>query len=48
MHSFWTTPNTTSQYKKPEKKLGQDNVRLGDMDGDGRLDYCVVESNGDL
>jgi hypothetical protein len=26
----------------------QDRVRLGDIDGDGRCDYCVVHDNGDL
>ena len=36
------------KYKKPEKGLGQAHVRLGDMDGDGRLDYCVIEDRGDL
>lgn len=28
--------------------LGQDNVRLGDIDGDGRLDYCVIPEYGDV
>ena len=23
-------------------------MRLGDIDGDGRLDYCVVEDNGNI
>ncbi|RYP05273.1 hypothetical protein DL764_003934 [Monosporascus ibericus] len=35
-------------YKKPEMGLGQDNVRLGDIDGDGRLDYCVIPDYGDI
>ncbi|KAL3431446.1 hypothetical protein BDV09DRAFT_188416 [Aspergillus tetrazonus] len=26
----------------------QANVRLGDVDGDGRADYCVVAGNGDI
>ncbi|KAM7185430.1 hypothetical protein V8F20_011802 [Naviculisporaceae sp. PSN 640] len=26
----------------------QTNVRLGDIDGDGRLDYCVVAGSGDI
>ncbi|KFY17433.1 hypothetical protein V492_00682 [Pseudogymnoascus sp. VKM F-4246] len=26
----------------------QANVQLGDIDGDGRLDYCVVAGNGDI
>ncbi|CAH0045126.1 unnamed protein product [Clonostachys solani] len=27
---------------------GQDRVRLGDMDGDGRLDYCAIDDQGDI
>jgi hypothetical protein len=23
-------------------------VRLGDIDGDGRLDYCLIADNGDI
>lgn len=26
----------------------QSRVRFGDLDGDGRADYCVLESNGDI
>lgn len=26
----------------------QEHVRLGDIDGDGRLDYCVIFDNGDI
>lgn len=26
----------------------QDRVRLGDIDGDGRCDYCVIHDNGDM
>ncbi|RYP85137.1 hypothetical protein DL769_001041 [Monosporascus sp. CRB-8-3] len=26
----------------------QANVRLGDIDGDGRLDYCVIDNSGDV
>ncbi|THC94729.1 hypothetical protein EYZ11_005768 [Aspergillus tanneri] len=32
--------------KNPEG-YPRDNVRLGDVDGDGRADYCVVQNNGD-
>jgi hypothetical protein len=28
--------------------MDQDHVRLGDIDGDGRLDYCVIHDNGDI
>lgn len=40
------TQLTSRQYKKPEMGLGQEHVRLGDIDGDGRLDYCVIKSDG--
>ncbi|KAL1610851.1 hypothetical protein SLS60_002522 [Paraconiothyrium brasiliense] len=30
------------------KGYSQGNVRLGDIDGDGRIDYCVVGANGDI
>ena len=26
----------------------QDRVRLGDIDGDGRLDYCAIDDKGDI
>jgi hypothetical protein len=26
----------------------QTHVRLGDIDGDGRLDYCLIHDNGDI
>jgi hypothetical protein len=26
----------------------QDRVRLGDIDGDGRLDYCAIDGQGDI
>ncbi|GAB1206268.1 hypothetical protein APSETT445_004953 [Aspergillus pseudonomiae] len=32
----------------PGGDLDQANVRLGDIDGDGRLDYCLVKGNGDI
>ncbi|KAB8256183.1 hypothetical protein BDV32DRAFT_161282 [Aspergillus pseudonomiae] len=32
----------------PGGDLAQANVRLGDIDGDGRLDYCLVKGNGDI
>ncbi|KNG81650.1 hypothetical protein ANOM_009765 [Aspergillus nomiae NRRL 13137] len=33
---------------KPGNGLGQINVRLGDIDGDGRIDYCLIHNNGDI
>ncbi|KAF4983609.1 hypothetical protein FZEAL_1018 [Fusarium zealandicum] len=35
-------------YKMQEMGLGRDRVRLGDMDGDGRLDYCVISTAGNF
>jgi hypothetical protein len=35
-------------YKKQEMGLGRDRVRLGDMDGDGRLDYCLISNAGNI
>ncbi|SCO35389.1 related to acetylxylan esterase [Fusarium fujikuroi] len=35
-------------YKGQEMGLGRDRVRLGDMDGDGRLDYCVISNAGNI
>lgn len=35
-------------YKSAPSGYAQTNVRLGDIDGDGRLDYCVVAGNGDI
>ncbi|KAF4445873.1 hypothetical protein F53441_10435 [Fusarium austroafricanum] len=35
-------------WKRPEMGLGRDRIRLGDMDGDGRLDYCVVSNAGNV
>ncbi|KFY47243.1 hypothetical protein V494_00086 [Pseudogymnoascus sp. VKM F-4513 (FW-928)] len=35
-------------YKTVPSGYAQTNVRLGDIDGDGRLDYCVVAGNGDV
>ncbi|KAJ6057366.1 hypothetical protein N7460_000640 [Penicillium canescens] len=32
----------------PGGDLAQTNVRLGDIDGDGRIDYCLVKGNGDI
>ncbi|KAK3947731.1 carbohydrate esterase [Pseudoneurospora amorphoporcata] len=31
-----------------EPWCAQDRVRLGDMDGDGRLDYCCIDLSGDI
>ncbi|KAL4983331.1 hypothetical protein BDW68DRAFT_191412 [Aspergillus falconensis] len=33
---------------KSREGYDQANVRLGDVDGDGRADYCVVAGNGDI
>jgi hypothetical protein len=41
----------TFEYKgkwKTREGYDQANVRLGDVDGDGRADYCVVAANGDI
>jgi hypothetical protein len=35
-------------WKSAEAGYEQASVRLGDIDGDGRLDYCVMNSNIDL
>ncbi|KAM0263654.1 hypothetical protein ACHAPA_008628 [Fusarium lateritium] len=35
-------------YKAQEMGLGRDRVRLGDMDGDGRLDYCLISNAGNV
>ncbi|KAK3904393.1 hypothetical protein C8A05DRAFT_42499 [Staphylotrichum tortipilum] len=35
-------------YKTAPGGYARTNVRLGDIDGDGRLDYCVVAGNGDI
>lgn len=35
-------------YKQAPGGIARTNVRLGDIDGDGRLDYCVVVGNGDI
>ncbi|KAE8145759.1 hypothetical protein BDV25DRAFT_144353 [Aspergillus avenaceus] len=32
----------------PGGDLNQANVRLGDIDGDGRIDYCLAKGNGDI
>ncbi|KAJ5801621.1 uncharacterized protein N7518_003689 [Penicillium psychrosexuale] len=32
----------------PGSGLAQENVRLGDIDGDGRLDYCLIQPDGDI
>lgn len=36
------------KYKNAVKGYSQNKVRLGDIDGDGRLDYCVIGGNGDI
>ncbi|KAI0811428.1 carbohydrate esterase family 3 protein [Xylaria sp. FL0064] len=36
------------KFKDAVSGYGQDRVRLGDIDGDGRLDYCVINDNGSL
>lgn len=35
-------------YKTAPSGYEQANVRLGDIDGDGRLDYCVIAGDGDI
>ncbi|KAK4162929.1 hypothetical protein QBC43DRAFT_214155, partial [Cladorrhinum sp. PSN259] len=35
-------------YRQAPSGISQTNVRLGDIDGDGRLDYCYVVGNGDI
>ncbi|KAL1835601.1 hypothetical protein VTJ49DRAFT_6345 [Mycothermus thermophilus] len=35
-------------YKKAPMGYTHNNVRLGDIDGDGRLDYCVVAGSGNI
>ncbi|KAL4860504.1 SGNH hydrolase-type esterase domain-containing protein [Aspergillus spectabilis] len=32
----------------PRSGSSQTHVRLGDIDGDGRLDYCLIAGNGDI
>ncbi|KAL3708913.1 hypothetical protein TMatcc_002701 [Talaromyces marneffei ATCC 18224] len=32
----------------PGGNMTQTNVRLGDIDGDGRIDYCLIAENGDI
>lgn len=34
--------------REGESWCAQDRVRLGDMDGDGRLDYCCIDTKGDI
>ncbi|KAI1076427.1 SGNH hydrolase-type esterase domain-containing protein [Whalleya microplaca] len=36
------------QVKKGPDGLNVTNIRLGDIDGDGRVDYCALADNGDL
>ncbi|KAK2757692.1 hypothetical protein FQN54_004661 [Arachnomyces sp. PD_36] len=36
------------RYKTRIEGRLQEHVRLGDVDGDGRLDYCVIADNGDI
>ncbi|SPO03558.1 uncharacterized protein DNG_06241 [Cephalotrichum gorgonifer] len=35
-------------YKQVPSGYAQENVRLGDIDGDGRLDYCVTDFGGNI
>jgi hypothetical protein len=35
-------------YKTAPSGFARTNVRLGDIDGDGRLDYCVIAGNGNI
>lgn len=34
--------------KKGYSWASQDRIRLGDIDGDGRLDYCAIDDKGDI
>jgi lysophospholipase L1-like esterase len=34
--------------KKGYSWAAQDRIRLGDIDGDGRLDYCAIDDKGDI
>ncbi|KAH8430858.1 FG-GAP repeat domain-containing protein [Aspergillus melleus] len=36
-----------TKIKDPEG-YDRDHVRLGDIDGDGRTDYCVIHDDGDI
>ncbi|KPM38628.1 hypothetical protein AK830_g7923 [Neonectria ditissima] len=36
------------KWRDPISGYAQDRVRLGDIDGDGRLDYCVMHDNADI
>ncbi|KAM0323888.1 hypothetical protein ACHAQA_008469 [Verticillium albo-atrum] len=36
------------KWRNPISGYAQDRVLLGDIDGDGRLDYCVRHDNGDI
>ncbi|KAL2821315.1 SGNH hydrolase-type esterase domain-containing protein [Aspergillus cavernicola] len=35
-------------HSNPRAESSQTHVRLGDIDGDGRLDYCLIAGNGDI
>ncbi|KAL2817978.1 hypothetical protein BDW59DRAFT_165684 [Aspergillus cavernicola] len=35
-------------HANPRPGSSQTHVRLGDIDGDGRLDYCLIADNGDI
>ena len=45
-----TPPNFRSLGKVRDATAGKGRsyVRLGDIDGDGRVDYCLHDDNGDL
>jgi len=36
------------EYRKGVNGKGREHVRLGDIDGDGRLDYCIMDGNNAL
>ncbi|CRK28342.1 hypothetical protein BN1708_015201 [Verticillium longisporum] len=36
------------KWRDPIVGYAQDRVRLGDIDGDGRLDYCVIRDGGNI
>ncbi|KAL4868928.1 hypothetical protein BDV12DRAFT_196901 [Aspergillus spectabilis] len=46
---LWADLNGDGLYRSnPDAGRSQTHVRLGDIDGDGRLDYCLIADNGDI
>ena len=42
------TFKSIGKWKDAENGYDQSHVVIGDIDGDGRGDYCVIASNGDI